>query len=240
MKPMFSYFGSKYKLAKLYGAPRHDTVIEPFAGSAAYSLYWEPKNVILFDKSPIIVSIWNYLITASEKQIMDLPTDFEVIADCGLEYGAENLIGFWAAKGKVTPARTRSKWGKQYAQSKDCKVWGEPVKERIAIQLPKIRRWQCFEANYNAFEQIQKKTAHWFIDPPYQKAGKRYPQKVGSYEDLAEWAKTRNGFVQFCENEGASYLPFEKLKSVNTYHHMKEDGKRKARYTDEVLYQQGH
>lgn len=89
MKPMFSYFGSKYKLAKLYGAPRHDTVIEPFAGSAAYSLYWEPKNVILFDKSPIIVSIWNYLITASEKQIMDLPTDFEVIADCGLEYGAD-------------------------------------------------------------------------------------------------------------------------------------------------------
>ena len=54
MKPMFSYFGSKYKLAKHYGAPRFDTVIEPFAGSAAYSLYWEPKNVILYDANPEI------------------------------------------------------------------------------------------------------------------------------------------------------------------------------------------
>ncbi|MDB5490460.1 MAG: hypothetical protein JWO78_309 [Micavibrio sp.] len=81
MKPFFSYFGSKYKLANKYGAPRYETVIEPFAGSAAYSVYWEPKNVILIDKSPVIVSIWNYLINATENQIMDLPTDFDVIAD---------------------------------------------------------------------------------------------------------------------------------------------------------------
>lgn len=235
MKPMFSYFGSKYKLAKLYGAPRHDIVIEPFAGSAAYSLYWEPKKVILLDKSPVIVSIWNYLINATEKQIMALPTDFDCITDLGLEYGAENLIGFWAAKGKVTPARSKSKWGKQYANAPDCKVWGEPVKERIASQLSKIRHWQCFEAHYNAF--FPNKKAHWFIDPPYQKAGKRYPQKVGNYDDLAEWAMSRKGFVQFCENEGANYLPFKALKSVNTYHHMKEDGNRKAKYTHEVLFE---
>ncbi len=237
MKPFFSYFGSKYKLAKLYGAPRHDLVIEPFAGSAAYSVYWEPKEVILFDRSPVIISIWNYLITATEKQIMELPTEFELIADLGLPFGATNLIGFWAAKGKVSPARSRSKWGKQYANAPDCKVLGEPVKERIASQLHKIRHWQCFEAYHNAFRQDE--TAHWFIDPPYQVAGRRYPYKIDDYAPIAEWAKGRRGFVQFCENDGADYLPFKELKSVNTYHHMKDNGFRKARYTHEVLYEQG-
>jgi site-specific DNA-adenine methylase len=239
MKPFFSYFGSKYKLAKLYGDPRHDLVIEPFAGSAAYSVYWEPKKVILLDTSPVIVSIWNYLIAAKEQDILDLPTEFDVIADLGLPYGAENLIGFWAAKGKVTPARTKSKWGKQYADSPDCKVWGEPVKRRIASQLEKIRHWQCFEAHYNAYPHIQRKTAHWFIDPPYQVAGKRYPYKVDDYTALAEWAKERDGFVQFCENDGADYLRFVPLKIVDTYRHMKTNGERILKVSKEVLYEQG-
>lgn len=236
MKPMFSYFGSKYKLAKHYGEPRHDLVIEPFAGSAAYSLFWEPKKVILIDKNPVIVSIWNYLINATEKDIFDLPNDFEVIADCGLEYGAENLIGFWAAKGKVTPARTKSKWGKQYSSSPDCKVWGDAVKNRIVSQLEKIRGWQCHEGYYDL---IPNQIAHWFIDPPYQVAGKRYPHQVDNYKNLADWSRSRLGFVQFCENEGADYLPFEPFRSVNTYHHMKDNGVRVARYTHEVIYQQG-
>lgn len=235
MKPMFSYFGSKYKLAKHYGAPRHDTVIEPFAGSAAYSLYWEPKKVILVDKNPVIVSIWNYLITATEQQIMALPTDFDKISDMGLEYGAENLIGFWAGKGKVTPARSRSKWGRQYAESKDCKVWGEAVKERISSQLSKIRGWECYQGCYTS---IPNQTAHWFIDPPYQVAGKKYPHRNIDYPAYAEWVKSRDGYVQACENEGADYLPFKPFHSVNTYHHMKTDGVRTAKYTKEAIYEQ--
>jgi predicted RNA methylase len=41
-----------------------DTIIEPFAGSAAYSLYqdnWK-KNVILIEKDPKVASIWEWLI----------------------------------------------------------------------------------------------------------------------------------------------------------------------------------
>jgi hypothetical protein len=237
MKPMFSYFGSKYKLAKKYGAPRHDTVIEPFAGSAAYSLYWEPKNVILIDKNPVIISIWNYLIAAAEKDILALPTEFESTDDLDLEWGAKNLIGFWIGKGKATPGKRKSKWGIQYADANDCKVWGEPVKRRIASQLGKIRHWQAFEGHYNSY--FQNKTAHWFIDPPYIKAGKKYPVRDVDYSNLAEWIKERKGFVQVCENEGADYLPFNTFHSVNTYHHMKDDGVRVARYSHEVLYEQG-
>ena len=51
-KPMFNFFGSKWNLAQYYGPPRRDMVIEPFAGSACYSLYWNCRNVLLADISP--------------------------------------------------------------------------------------------------------------------------------------------------------------------------------------------
>ena len=236
MKPMFSYFGSKYRLAAKYGAPRHDTVIEAFAGSAAYSLFWEPKNVLLVDKNPIIISIWDYLIGASEKDVLQLPLKFNHIDDLDCEEGAKNLIGFWIGKGKTTPAKSKSKWGRQYENSGDCKVWGEKVKERIVSQLPKIKHWKTLCADYT---KIPNKAAHWFIDPPYQVVGTAYPFKDIDYSDLAEWVRVRRGFVQACENTGATYLPFKKFRTIHTYHHMTKDGKRKAKYTEEVLYEQG-
>jgi len=47
---MFSYYGSKSKLAQHYPTPKYDTIVEPFAGAAGYSLYgdnWK-KNVLLY------------------------------------------------------------------------------------------------------------------------------------------------------------------------------------------------
>jgi hypothetical protein len=235
MKPMFSYFGSKYKLAKRYGAPRHDTVIEPFAGSAAYSLFWEPKRVILIDKNPIIASIWKYLIAASEADIMALPQDFESTKDLDIPQGAKNLIGFWIGKGKASPGITKSKWGKQYSDATDCKVWNAAVRVRIASQLEKIRHWEVISGDYTQAPDME---AHWFIDPPYIAAGRRYPVKDVNYDDLGEWSRNRKGFVQVCENDGAIWLPFQPFHSVNTYHHMKDDGIRAAKYSHEVLYAQ--
>ena len=234
MKPMFSYFGSKYKLAKRYGKPRHDVVIEPFAGSAAYSLFWEPKRVILIDKSPVVASIWRYLIASTEQEILALPQDFESINDLDIPQGARNLIGFWIGKGKSSPAITKSKWGKQYAESGDCKVWNAAVRKRLASQVRKIRHWEVIEGDYTLAPDIE---AHWFIDPPYIAAGRRYPVKDVNYDALGEWSRQRKGFVQVCENDGAIWLPFQKFHSVNTYHHMKNDGVRSAKYSHEVLYE---
>lgn len=238
MKPMFSYYGSKYKLAKLYGPPKHDLVIEPFAGSAAYSLFWEPKRVILLDLNPDVIEIWNYLIKAPEKDVLNLPTEFDHVEDLNIPEGAKKLIGFWIAKGRAIPATKKSKWGEQYARSTDCKVWGEPVKERIASQLHKIRNWECFNFSYNA-ESLNDIAAHWFIDPPYEKAGKRYPFNSLDYRDLAEWCRKRKGFIQVCENKGANWLPFVDFTDVQTYHHFSENGVRKTKKSHEVVYQQG-
>jgi site-specific DNA-adenine methylase len=56
---VFSYYGSKTKLVHLYPPPKHDTIIEPFAGAAAYSLYgdhWQ-KQVILYDAYPKVAAV---------------------------------------------------------------------------------------------------------------------------------------------------------------------------------------
>jgi site-specific DNA-adenine methylase len=36
---MWSYYGGKSKIVQYYPDPKYDTIIEPFAGSAQYSLY---------------------------------------------------------------------------------------------------------------------------------------------------------------------------------------------------------
>jgi len=51
---MFYYYGAKNLLSKHYPEPVFDTIIEPFAGSAAYSCYhlFRDKrfNAIIYDK----------------------------------------------------------------------------------------------------------------------------------------------------------------------------------------------
>lgn len=54
---MFSYYGSKSKLVNLYPEPLHDTIIEPFAGSARYSLkYWD-KDIYLIEKDITLIKV---------------------------------------------------------------------------------------------------------------------------------------------------------------------------------------
>jgi len=70
---MFSYYGSKSKIVDYYPPPKHKRIIEPFAGSARYSLkYWQ-NDVLLVDKYPVIIEVWNYLKNASVNDILKLP-----------------------------------------------------------------------------------------------------------------------------------------------------------------------
>ena len=61
MKPFFTYYGGKYRAAPKYPAPRHETIVEPFAGSAGYSVRHFARDVRLYDVDPIIVGVWSYL-----------------------------------------------------------------------------------------------------------------------------------------------------------------------------------
>ena len=70
---MFSYYGSKSKIVHLYPTPKFDKIIEPFAGSARYSLKHWTKDVLLIDKYEIVVNIWNWLKQCNENDIKKLP-----------------------------------------------------------------------------------------------------------------------------------------------------------------------
>ena len=45
LKPFWSFYGAKYNLAPKYPSPVGDSIVEPFAGSAQYSLLHYQKNV---------------------------------------------------------------------------------------------------------------------------------------------------------------------------------------------------
>lgn len=230
MRPMFSYMGSKWRLAKKYGRPQHDLVIEPFAGGACYSLYWNAPKAILYDINPKIAGIWAYLISAKESEISNLPIDFETTDSLKICDEAKWLIGFWLTKGNVHPNKSRSAWARQYRNSGDCKVWSEASRDRIAKQVANIRGWKSYCADYTTCPNIQ---ADWFIDPPYPIAGRHYPFSKLKYQDIANFCRNRKGRVVVCENEGADWLPFQPF-----LHARAMTGKNGPRVSKEVIFQQ--
>jgi len=70
---MWSYYGSKSKVVDLYPTPKFDKIIEPFAGSARYSLKWFDRDILLVDKYDVVVNLWRWLQQCSENDILKLP-----------------------------------------------------------------------------------------------------------------------------------------------------------------------
>ena len=229
MRPFFSYYGAKYTVAKYAGAPRCDTVIEPFAGSAAYSTRWSPKIVKLYDSNSDICSIWDWLIKATEADVRAIPDVFNDIDEVyKLAHGASLLVRFWVSKGRAEPSGALSPWYFQYRNTRDCRVWGTAVKARIISQKPRIANWtiDCLP-----YWQVPMWFGHWHIDPPYNNsAGSRYPHANINYEHLAHWCRQLPGTVDVFENDGASWLPFSPLCNVVT-----SRGRRSGAISKEVM-----
>lgn len=211
---MFSYLGSKSKLGPLYPKPRHGRIIEPFAGSARYSLLYPYNDVTLYDANPVVVDVWKYLIAAKKKDILALPDiESKVSLDTitGLSDAERALIGFHLCRGKAKPRKVghgQNSWNKD--------------KLRIAELVDSVKHWRAFNVDVLK-TPIENPTglATWFIDSPYeimQEGGSsdRYPYGDGIDRiKLAEFIRTRKGFVIACEGEGADYLPFEFLTETN-------------------------
>src|SRR5262249_37436406 len=59
--------------------------------------------------------------------------------------------------------------------------------------------------------------ATWFIDPPYQHAGRRYPGQYRlNYGDLAHWCLRRRGLVIVCGGADDDWLSFDSLTGCLT------------------------
>jgi hypothetical protein len=165
MQPFFKYFGGKWKLAKRYGRPMCRHVIEPFAGAAGYSVYWEPKEVTLIEHNPIVYGVWSYLRRVSAAEVLRLPANINHVDELPSRVCQEArwLIGFWFNTALVKPAVSRSSWALTPRMS--ASYWGETIKRRIAIQVDKIRHWEIIEGSYEDAPGVK---AHWPHRPAVQ------------------------------------------------------------------------
>ena len=215
MRTFWNYYGGKWRVAPRYPHPCHDVVIEPFAGAAGYSLRHHRKNVILIDADEIIAGVWSYLIGASPDEIMALPDSVESVDDLRVPQEARWLIGFCLNSATASPCKTASKWMRQTKarNPESANFWGPARKRRIASQVNEIKHWRIIHGSYTDAPNVP---ATWFVDPPYQVAGRHY--RHGSdgidYGHLGSWCRERDGLVIACENEGASWLPFRPFGAI--------------------------
>ena len=210
LRPFFGYYGGKWRDTPQYPAPLHRTIVEPFAGSAGYSLHFPASRVILYERDPIVAGVWDYLIKVKRREVLRLPLfeGVESVDDLnGVCPQAKSLIGFWLNRGVASPRKRPSKWMR--SKIRPGSFWGERVRDTIAHQVEHIRHWKIRNRSYKACPVTTAAT--WFIDPPYETAGQhyRFGSKTIDYEELAAWCQSRTGQVIVCEHAGAKWLDFE-------------------------------
>lgn len=212
LKPLFPFYGSKWRDAKRYAAPS-GTVIEPFAGSAGYCVFYEPAKVVLYDLDPIIVGVWDYLINAKASEVLALP-DLEVgqnVDSLALPQEVRWLIGFWLNRGSAQPKKTKTAFSARTERSQ--LVWSERARIRIASQVDRIRHWKI---HYGSYQSAPRLNGTWFVDPPYVDKGRYYRVNDVDHVRLGDWCRHLPGTVIVCEQAGADWLPFEPLATIKS------------------------
>lgn len=217
MRPFFGFYGGKWRDApKHYPAPVHEVIVEPFAGSAGYSVRYANRRVILGEKDPVIYGVWDYLIHVSAREILAIP-DLEpgqTVEDMPISPEARWLVGLWLNRGASRPRTGPSAWMR--AGIRPGSFWGERVRRTIAGQVECIRHWKIHNCSYEDLPFSGEAT--WFVDPPYQKQGRHYRHGAEDidFRKLGAWCESQPGQVIVCENQGADWLPFQRLADVKT------------------------
>lgn len=214
---MFYYYGAKNMLARYYPEPKFNLIIEPFAGSAAYTCFHLHKNpnlkTILSDKNDDVATTWDFLLKCSERDIINYS-----IPHIG-GYAYDFLIKTCSA------SNASSKCNKMKYTERLDRVF-QIQKRRILKFLPIRDRITFIHCEY---QELDNYSGTWFIDPPYQiketngsifQNGDGYAKDCGTnqinFKELSEYSLERSGQVIVCEKEGADWLPFEKFHTNKT------------------------
>jgi hypothetical protein len=228
--PFFCLYGGKWRVAPHYETPAYPSIVEPFAGSAGYSLRYPHLDIHLNDRDPIIAGLWRYLIGVSEQEILGLPLEVEHVDSLPISQEAKWLIGFWLNKGMTAPCKTPSKWMRDGWRPNS--QWGGVIRARIASQLGAIRHWRITEGSWSELETPE---ATWFVDPPYNnRVGRRYRYHVFNYSALGTWCRSLPGQVIVCEQQGATWLPFRTFRAIKS-----TEGRLRENRSAEVLWTNG-
>jgi|SRR5580698_10202290 site-specific DNA-adenine methylase len=228
---MFQYYGSKKILSELYPPPKFAEIIEPFAGSAQYSLRYFDRDVMLIDKYDKIINVWKWLQKCTANDILKLPRfkKGEKLQDLKyLSNEERDYLGFIIRYAMVQPAKTVSQTALKNRPNRIAYLLNV-----AAESLFKIKHWNIICGDYRLAEN---RNATWFIDPPYQRGGHCYKwsNKHIDYGELATWCQTREGQIIVCENEGADWLPFRNFVKVRGI----KSHKMELIYTREKFYYQ--
>ena len=191
--------------------PAQGLVIEPFAGSACYSLYWDVEKAHLYDVNPVICGVWDYLIHATSQDVLSLPLDFNHIDDVKASQEAKWFIGFGLSMASTAPRNVISSYTKVGRANGHANGWTEKHRFRVSEQVNKIRNWRITNASYTNCPDVK---ATWFIDPPYMEKGKLYPYHDIDRDQLAGFCWSRQGLTIVCDDASADYLPFSKLAEI--------------------------
>lgn len=213
LSPFMKYFGNKYAASnKRYPRPKYDTIMEPFAGAAGYSVNHYDKNVVLIDTSKKIVDAWSFLINASPKDVLSLPllnVGDNVLCFKQLSEGERALIQLNLDVGPNCVSLST------LALESPGSYWGEAKRKRISENVALIKHWKIIHGDYTLADDVE---ATWFIDPPYSgQLGRTYQQDVLDYAHLGEWCKDRKGQVIVCESNQADWLPFSPIGKVKGF-----------------------
>lgn len=231
--PLFKWFGSKWSAAKHLPVPKFHTVVEPFAGSAGYSLRHHTRDVCLYEADPHLAYLWKWLIEkATPAKIRAIPigipegTDIRTL---GLSRGQATLLKTWQRTNNVGDCWTISPWGNKPGQ------WTANTRARVAEEHCLISHWLfCGGEGLEAL-QPGKLSATYYIDPPYQYNYQYRTKSVLNYESLGNLCKKVRGQVIVAEardpktGNAPCWLPFTDFRSTVTSrrkahqsHHSKE------------------
>jgi site-specific DNA-adenine methylase len=212
---MFYYYGRKKRIVESYPKPIFDKVVEPFAGSAAYSMrYWD-KDIHINEKDLKIYELWRWLIhDCSENDLLNLPIlvkgeSLNDVKYSHLKPAEQYLIGFYLNSGSSQPKRSPAKFNK----------WNEKTIKELTQFLPNIKHWKITNLDYKDLDNVE---ATWHIDPPYQGNGGQYyklSNKLLDYNKLGEWCRSRDGQIMVCENSEADWLDFKPLIDIQGQKH---------------------
>ena len=216
LAPFWRYYGGKNRAARLYPAPEHRLIVEPFAGAAGYACRYPDRNVLLIDSSPVVAGVWRYLIATSAAELLRLPLlqPGQCVDELHVCQEARWLIGFWCNSGTTYPGKTASTFAQLGDDVHNWAGWGHKARERVARQVDSIRHWRVQQGDYRSAPRVE---ATWFVDPPYNnKAGRRYPHQPDCFDELGAWCRRLPGLTIVCENEGAEWLPFRTVGDIKS------------------------